>query len=173
MNKLIILFLSVFLTACQSYLDSDSKLFEFKISQALKLSTYDLIVKCQHGSLVNELNIEFINGECVLTKDFFYFYVQEPTTNEHRLAHQILLKDIKSFGLIDITSNFRQDIKISQLQIRGKSFTYVNNMKTEDALFFTQALRLSNVLEIQPLTKIQPNVPATQTNINIIIPSKK
>jgi len=173
MKNFNLLTFTLLLSGCHSYLDIDSRLFESLISRDLKLTAYDLIVKCQHGSLVSEMNVDFVNGECVLTKENFYFYVQEPTTLEHRLAHRINIKDIKSFGVIDATTNLRADIKIAQLQVRGTSFTYVNNMKTDDAIFFAQSLRLSKVLEIQPAIKIMPQLPNNPTNINIIIPSKK
>jgi hypothetical protein len=174
MKKITLLILSItILNGCQSYFEADSKLFESSISRDLNLNEYDLIVKCQHGSLVSELNVEFVNGECVLTKDNFFFFVQEPTTLEHRLAHKINVRDIKSFGLIDATSSFRSDLKMTQLQIRGTSFTYVNNMKTDDAIFFAQSLRLLKINEIQPAIKIMPQLPNNPTSINIIIPSKK
>ena len=65
MKKITLLILSItILNGCQSYFEADSKLFESSISRDLNLNEYDLIVKCQHGSLVSELNVEFVNGEC-------------------------------------------------------------------------------------------------------------
>ena len=173
MKKISLILLLLVLSGCQTYLDSDSRIFESTIARSLQLTSSDLITKCQHGALVSELNVNFINGECILTKDTFYFYVQEPTTLDKRLAHRINIRDIQSFGLIDASPSLRQDLKISQLQIRGSSFTYVNNMKADDAFYFAQSLRMSKIIEIQPMIKIMQHVDPSPTNINIIIPSKK
>ena len=110
MKKILLIFILI-LGGCQSYWSSDSRIFESQIRNELQLSSYDLINKCQHGALVSETNINFTNGECVLTSNHFYFYVQDPTTQQNRLAHKISLKEIKSFGIIDITPSLKQEPK--------------------------------------------------------------